>query len=170
MSRTDLAEHPRVRPARLAGWAPLAARLVLAIVLGLAGLAKLRDLTAAGRTVALYRIGPAGLAPLIGGVLPFIEVALAVLLLAGLAVRAAAAATAGLLVVYVAAITSVWVRGMSIDCGCFGGGGAVSTGSAHGYAVDIMRDLVLVGVAGFLVLGPADRFAVDHWALEVKEH
>ena len=35
---------------------------------------------------------------------------------------------AGLMAVFIAGVISVWVRGLSIDCGCFGGGGAVPEG------------------------------------------
>ncbi|MFE2515490.1 MauE/DoxX family redox-associated membrane protein [Streptomyces mirabilis] len=152
-----------------AGAARLAARLLLAAVLAYAGLVKMGDLTEAGRTVALYRIVPDDSAQLVGGVLPFVEVALALLLVAGLATRAAAAGAAVLLVAYVAAIASVWARGMSIDCGCFGGGGTLSGGAARGYALDIARDLVLLGAAALLIQNPRTRYALDGWVLDPKE-
>ena len=166
--RTERTRSPGSRRKQLREWAPVIARLVLAAVLALAGLAKVRDLTAAGRTVALYRIGPPEFAPLVGGVLPFIELALAVLLVTGLASRATATATAGLRVGYVGAITSVWVRSISIDCGCFAHTASVGAGSARTYSVDILRDLILLAMAGFLIRRPGTRYALDHWVLEVK--
>ncbi|MET7483297.1 MauE/DoxX family redox-associated membrane protein [Streptomyces sp. NPDC005538] len=152
-----------------AGRARLAARLLLAAVLAYAGLVKIGDLTEAGRTVALYRIVPADSAQLVGGVLPFVEVALALLLAAGLATRAAAAGAAVLLLAYAAAIASVWARGMSIDCGCFGGGGTLSGGAVRGYALDIGRDLLLLGAAAPLIRNPRTRYALDGWVLDPKE-
>ena len=146
-----------------------AARLLLAAVLGYAGLVKVQDLTEAGRTVALYRIVPDDSAQLVGGVLPFIELALALLLVVGLATRAVAVATAVLMAVYIAAITSVWARGLSIDCGCFSSGGALTSGAERGYAIDIARDLVFLGAAVLLVRNPRTRYALDRWVLDVKE-
>jgi uncharacterized membrane protein YphA (DoxX/SURF4 family) len=163
------AAHPRTAAWTRAGVARLAARLLLAAVLAYAGLVKTADLTAAGRTVALYRIVPDDRAQLIGGVLPFVEVALALLLAAGLATRAAAVGATVLLVAYVAAIASVWARGMSIDCGCFGGGGTLSGGAERGYARDIARDLVLLGAAALLIRNPRTRYALDSWVLDPKE-
>ncbi|MFF3175409.1 MauE/DoxX family redox-associated membrane protein [Streptomyces sp. NPDC057900] len=150
-------------------WAPTAARIVLAVVLGYAGLVKIRDLNDAGRSVAVYRIVPDDLAELIGGALPFAEIAVALLLVAGLATRVAAVVTAVLLAVYVAAIVSVWARGMSIDCGCFGGGGTLTSGAERGYAIDIARDLVLLGAAALLIRNPRTRYALDRWVLDTKE-
>ncbi|MCX5261880.1 DoxX family membrane protein [Streptomyces canus] len=168
------ADVTRAAPTRTAAWtragvARLAARLLLAAVLAYAGLVKTVDLTEAGRTVALYRIVPDDQAQLIGGVLPFVEVALALLLAVGLATRAAAVGATVLLVAYVAAIASVWARGMSIDCGCFGGGGTLSGGAERGYALDIARDLVLLGAAALLIRNPRTRYALDSWVLDPKE-
>ncbi|NJQ01244.1 MauE/DoxX family redox-associated membrane protein [Streptomyces zingiberis] len=151
------------------GWPGSVARLLLAVVLGYAGLVKMGDLAEAGRVAALYRIVPEDWAQLVGGVLPFVEVALALLLGAGLATRTAAMGAAALFVVYVAAIASVWARGLSIDCGCFGGGGTLSAGAERGYAIDIARDLVLLAAAVLLIRNPRTRYALDRWVLDPKE-
>ena len=152
-----------------AGLVRLAARLALAAVLAYAALVKVGDLTEAGRTVALYRIVPDDQAQLVGGVLPFVELAIALLLAAGLATRIAAVGAAVLLVVYAAAIASVWARGMSIDCGCFGGGGTLTDGAERGYVLDIARDLVLLGAAALLIRNPRTPCALDAWVLDPKE-
>jgi uncharacterized membrane protein YphA (DoxX/SURF4 family) len=156
-----------VRLAKL--WTGTAARLVLAVVLSYAGLVKIQDLTAAGRSVAVYRIVPTDAAQFVGGVLPFVEVAVGLLLALGLAIRATAAVTAALMATYIAAIVSVWVRGLSIDCGCFGGGGALTGGAQRGYLVDIARDLLFLGAAVLLVRHPRTRYALDRWVLDAKE-
>lgn len=150
-------------------WMGTAARLLLAVVLSYAGLVKIQDLTEAGRTVALYRIVPEDSAQLVGGVLPFIELALALLLVVGLATRAVAVATAVLMVTYIAAIASVWARGLSIDCGCFSSGGSVTSGAERGYVIDIARDLAFLGAAVLLIWNPRTRYALDRWVLDTKE-
>ncbi|MEV5048419.1 MauE/DoxX family redox-associated membrane protein [Streptomyces griseoincarnatus] len=150
-------------------WAGTAARIVLAAVLGYAGWVKVQDLTAAGRTVALYRLVPEESAQLVGAAVAFVELALALLLLAGLATRAVAAVTALLMVTYIAAIASVLARGMSIDCGCFSSGGTLTGGAERGYVVDIARDLAFLGAAAFLITRPRTRYALDRLVLETKE-
>jgi uncharacterized membrane protein YphA (DoxX/SURF4 family) len=141
------------------------ARLGLAAVWLIAGGAKVGDLAGSGRAVAAYRLMPGELARIIGAALPFIELALGALLLLGLATRLAAAISAALLAVYVVGIASVWARGLSIDCGCFGGGGQLAAGQHPSYAPDIARDVGLLLVAGLLVVWPRTRFALDEWLL-----
>jgi uncharacterized membrane protein YphA (DoxX/SURF4 family) len=159
-----------VRTLRLAEvWTGTAARLVLAVVLSYAGLVKILDITAAGRSVAVYRIVPTDAAQFVGGMLPFVEMAIGLLLALGLATRATAAVTAALMATYIAAIVSVWARGLSIDCGCFGSGGALTGGAQRGYLVDIARDLLFLGAAVLLVRNPRTRYALDRWVLDVKE-
>ncbi|WP_059005885.1 MauE/DoxX family redox-associated membrane protein [Streptomyces specialis] len=150
-------------------WTGTAARLTLAAVLGFAGAVKFQDLAVADRSVAAYQIVPAETALLVGTALPFIEVAIAVLLAVGLATRAMATLTALLMAAYTAAIASVWARGLSIDCGCFGGGGTLTSGAERGYVIDIARDLLFLGAAVFLIRHPRTRYALDRRLLDVKE-
>ena len=130
-----LVEKPGDRRRRSSGrssavtpWLSTGARVVLGVVLLVAGAAKIVDPQASVAAVRAYELLPDGVATGVGWGLPFVEVALGVLLLAGIAVRPAALATAALLAVFVVAVASAAARGLSIDCGCFGGGGPVSPG------------------------------------------
>jgi hypothetical protein len=60
-------------------------------------------------------------------------------------------------------IASAWARGLSIDCGCFGGGGQLGPGRHPNYAPEILRDVGLLLVAAFLVSWPRTRLAIDEW-------
>jgi uncharacterized membrane protein YphA (DoxX/SURF4 family) len=150
------------------GWAGTAARLLLAVVWAVAGWSKVSDLAASGRTVNAYRLMPFEVAKIVGAALPFVELALALLLVIGLATRLAAAVSAGLLVVYIGGIASVWARGLSIDCGCFGGGGQLAAGVHPNYFWDIARDVALLAVAVFLLRTPRTRIAVDNYVLGLE--
>lgn len=150
-------------------WTAFAARLLLAGVFAYAGMVKLGDVQEAGRTVAAYQIVSAESAEPVGTMLATFEVALAVLLLVGLAVRLTAAATAALVITYIVAIVSVWARGLSIDCGCFGGGGELTDGAEWGYVVDIARDIGLLAAAAVLIRAAPTPYALDRWVLGVKE-
>src|SRR5262249_58066732 len=89
-------ENRRRIPASWWPWCSTAGRLVLAGVWGWAGVAKLGDPDAAVRAVRAYDILPETFVKPFAWGLPFVELALAVLLLVGLATRPAAWASAGL--------------------------------------------------------------------------
>ena len=143
------------------GWATFVARVALAGVWAWAGLAKMADPDAATRAVRAYELFPEALVKPIAWGLPFAELALALLLLIGLACRPAAWVSAVLFLAFIAMIGSAWARGLSIDCGCFGGGGAIGGVDGAKYAQEIVRDLVFVGFALFVVLGPGSALSLD---------
>jgi uncharacterized membrane protein YphA (DoxX/SURF4 family) len=141
-------------------WISTVARIVVGGVLLVAGTLKAVDPQGSVRAVRAYELLPQGAATLVGWGLPFLEIVLGVLLLAGIAVRPAAVVTAALLVVLILAVASVAVRGLSIDCGCFGGGGPVPAGQTA-YAAEIARDLGLLAAAIWLVARPQSRLSLE---------
>jgi uncharacterized membrane protein YphA (DoxX/SURF4 family) len=136
-----------------------AARLLVGGVFVVAGAVKLPDPAAAERAVRAYRLLPEGLVPAAAFGLPVVEIAVGLALLAGVWVRTAAALSSVMLAGYVAAIASVWARGLSIDCGCFGNGGQVAAGRTA-YPAEIARDVGLLLVALALVRWPRSRLAL----------
>ncbi|MCU7825345.1 DoxX family membrane protein [Kitasatospora sp. DSM 101779] len=143
-------------------WIGLAARLGLAVVWGWAGLAKVADPAEAAQAVRAYEILPESLVKPVGYGLPFLELALALLLLIGLGTRLVAAVSALLLLTFIAGIASAWARGISIDCGCFGGGGAIDASKTE-YFQEILRDSGFLLLALWLVFRPRTKFSVDSW-------
>jgi uncharacterized membrane protein YphA (DoxX/SURF4 family) len=160
---TDPGTGPARTPSRrpLAPHASLAGRLVLAAVLAASGWPKLTDPDGTLRSVRAFRLLPEAVVPAFGYALPAVELVLAALLLAGLVTRAAAAVAAGLLVMFLIGIAAAWARGMSIDCGCFGVGGATVADPVRGYVIDLLRDAALLALAGWLVLRPSSPFSAD---------
>ncbi|GAA5163391.1 MauE/DoxX family redox-associated membrane protein [Ornithinimicrobium tianjinense] len=140
-------------------------RLVVGGVLLVAGGLKLVDLTGAVQSVVAYQLFPYEVARFIGTTLPVVEVAVGLLLLLGLLTRAAAAAAALLLLAFVLGIVSAWARGLSIDCGCFGSGGPVAPEDTR-YLSEILRDLGLIILSGWLVVRPRSLFSVDEHLLK----
>lgn len=143
----------------------MAARLLLGGVLLAAGGLKLSMPTDSASAVAAYKILPANLAHLVGYALPWLEVAIALLLIIGIMVRPAAVVGGAIMIVFTAAIASVWARGLLIDCGCFGGGGALDPSLAaqvhRTYFIEIMRDLGLALTAVYLYLFPYGKFSIE---------
>ncbi|HEU4422700.1 MAG TPA: MauE/DoxX family redox-associated membrane protein [Pilimelia sp.] len=144
-------------------WLGTAARLGLAVVWLAAGASKISDLAASGRAVNAYQLMSYDIAKVVGAALPFVEIALGVLLLVGLATRLAAIVSAALLVVFIAGITSAWARGLAIECGCFGGGGELGAGQSPSYGPEIARDVAFLLLAAFLIVWPRTRLSVDSW-------
>ncbi len=143
------------------GWISLVGRVGLGVVWIVAGSSKIGDLAASGRAVNAYRLLPYDAATFLGAALPFLEIALGVLLIVGLATRVGAVVSVLLLAVFIAGIASAWVRGLRIDCGCFGGGGDLAANQQPTYFSETIRDIALLLVAGFLVIFPRSRFSLD---------
>jgi uncharacterized membrane protein YphA (DoxX/SURF4 family) len=129
------------------------ARLGLAAVWLISGVLQALDPDATYIAVRAYDVLPRAVVPPVALVLPWLEIALGVLLLAGVATRAVAAASAALLLVFVVGVVQAWARGLSIDCGCFGGGGAVAPGETT-YGWELLRDASFLLMAGWLVARP----------------
>jgi uncharacterized membrane protein YphA (DoxX/SURF4 family) len=114
---------------------------------------------------AAYKILPTDIAHLAGYILPWFEVALAIFLILGIFIRPAAIASALLMLMFIGAIASVWARGMLIDCGCLGGGGAIDPSKATEarikYAIDIVRDIAFVGMCLYIFKYPYGKLSLD---------
>jgi uncharacterized membrane protein YphA (DoxX/SURF4 family) len=152
----------------VAPWLATAARLLLGGVFLVAGLLKIPDPAAAVRAVRAYRLLPEALVAPVAFGLPVVEIAVGLALIVGVFVRTAAIASAVLLVVFLAGVGSAWARGLQIDCGCFGGGGAVAAADTA-YPAEILRDSALLLVALALARWPRSRLALGGRPLPEEE-
>lgn len=142
-------------------WAGLVARLVTGGVWIVAGALKLPDPAASVRAVRAYDLLPESVTPTFGHLLPIVEVVMGVALVLGLLTRGAAVISSLLFVMFIVGIASVWARGISIECGCFGGGGTRAD-AASSYPWEIARDLGLLALSLLLVTWRRTRLALDH--------
>jgi uncharacterized membrane protein YphA (DoxX/SURF4 family) len=138
----------------------LLARIALAAIWLVSGLIKAVDPRQTLVAVRGYRIFPESVVTVVAAALPYLEIALGVLLLIGLATRLAAVLSAVLLVAFIAGVISAAARGLSIDCGCFGGGGDIGAGQTA-YAAEILRDAGFLLLAGYLIVRPDTPLSVD---------
>lgn len=139
-------------------WVSTVARVALAAVFLIASLAKIGDTEAMVRAVRAYQILPEGAVRPVAYALPYLELALGILLLLGVATRFVAGIAVVFLLVFIGAVSSAGLRGLKIDCGCFGGGGAVQ--HTH-YLQEIFRDIGFLVIAGWLVVFPFSRLSLD---------
>lgn len=141
-------------------WTGLVARLVLGGVLLVAGGLKVTHLDTSRTAVRAYDLMPVDVANFIGTLLPMLEIVLGVLLILGLLTRGSALIGGLLMAAFIAGIASAWARGLTIDCGCFGGGGSVAENKTK-YLQEILRDAGLVLCAAWLVVRPRSRWSLD---------
>ena len=137
-------------------------RVVVGAVWLVAGVLKLPDPAENVRAVRAYQLLPENVVPVVGHGLPILEILLGVCLLLGLVTRVAAVVSSALLIVFIVGIASAWARGLSIECGCFGGGAGPTENATAAYPWDIARDVGLLLVSLWLVWRPRTPWAMDN--------
>lgn len=124
-------------------------RLALAVVLIVSAIAKLRDREGTREAVRAFGVPPA----LVGSVatgLPFVEIALAALLVApDPAATVGAVGSLALLAAFTVAIIVNLARGRRPECGCFG---SISRGHPIGWR-SVVRNVGLMALAGVSLIG-----------------
>ncbi len=126
----------------------LVLRLGLGAVFSYAAWSKLREpWMLFAMSVDAYHVLPEWGAVLVARTLPWLELLLALLLVAGVGKRITTVASSGLLAVFFALMVRSYARGEGIDCGCFGPGEAISP-------VTLLRDGGLLAVS-LLLTGAA---------------
>lgn len=98
----------------------LAARLLIGFIFILSGVEKAADTGAFAEAVANYQILPRFLVNLTAVTLPWIELTAGLLMLMGIRVKENSALLSALLFIFIVAIAASMIRGLDINCGCFG--------------------------------------------------
>ena len=141
-------------------WLTLLIRLGLGGVLLVAGYLKAIHPQKSAMAVRAYELLPISIANFFGYVLPWFEIGVGALLILGVAVKISALLGGLTMIMFIVAIAQAWARGLSIDCGCFGGGGAIDPDQTK-YLEEILRDLGFTLMALFLYRFPKGRFGLD---------
>jgi len=139
----------------------LLVRLILGVVLLVAGGAKITSPASSALAVRAYKILPYDVAGYVGYALPVVEILIGLLLVAGLFTRVAAIVGGLLMLAFIVGISWAWAHGYSIDCGCFGGGGTIAASQTQ-YPLEVLRDVGLVVCAVWLVVRPRTAYSLDH--------
>ena len=143
--------NPKVVPAVV-----LVVRVVLGAIFLVAGASKVGHAAEFAQQIAAFRLLPQPVIAPMALVLPFLELLLGGYLVIGLFTRVAAWIAALLLLAFDGAIASAVVRGMTLNCGCFGTHDTTVTTWA-----EVARDAVFVLLALFVALRPPGMLALD---------
>ena len=141
-------------------WLGLLARLIVGGVWIVAGALKVTDPNTSIQAVKAYDLLPTSVVEPVGYLLPALELVVGLALVLGVMTRGAATISALLFVAFIIGIASAWARGLEIDCGCFGGGGA-DPDAASKYPWEIARDVGLLALSGYLVWLRSSRLSLD---------
>lgn len=142
-------------------WLSLLVRLAMAGILVFAALPKLVDIPQSVRAVRAYRLLPEEIVPFVGTMLPFLELALALLLVLGAFTRLASIVWLVMMAAFLTGVIWAWSTGLTIDCGCFGGGGEVDASETN-YPIHLLERLGFIALGTYLAIWPRSRFSVDN--------
>jgi uncharacterized membrane protein YphA (DoxX/SURF4 family) len=140
---------------RQSDYLSLAFRVVVGIVFLFTGLTKVVAPGDFALTIQNYQIIPEISTNLIAVLLPWLEIFGGILLLSGLFGRGSALLLAALTIVFIIALTSAYLRGLNIECGCYGQGTKITLDK-------ILLDVGLLLACLHLIKFPAKKFALDH--------
>jgi len=135
------------------GYAVHAISLGVAAVFIYAGIDKIRDPLQFADSIAAFAILPAVLINLLAMGLPPFEIASGLLLIGPWTRRVGSLAVAVILVVFMIALSSALLRGLTLDCGCFG----VGAPSRPRMWLELALDAVLLSGALFVYLRSISR-------------
>ena len=120
-------------------------RILIAALFLFAAISKLLDPSSFAQQIANYQLTPWPGTAALAVFLPALELCVGICLLFGRWESGALVWLAVLLVIFSGALLSAILRGLSIDCGCFGRS-VENTGTLW----PLLRNLVLLAVTGFL--------------------
>lgn len=122
-----------------------ACQIAIGAILAGAGLAKIGDLASFAIQIHNFRLLPIPLENLVTMTLPWIEVVAALALILGIRARAGGLVAAALMALFTLAVFVALVRGLDIECGCFG--------TSDASRVGIVKVLQNCGMLALAVIG-----------------
>jgi uncharacterized membrane protein YphA (DoxX/SURF4 family) len=130
-------------------------RVLVGLVFIYASIDKLANPAYFAGTIQNYQILPDSLINLVAIILPWLELICGILLISGLWHQSAAILISTLIIIFILAIGSVILRGLDIQCGCFGSGSAANFGR-------IVEDLFLLAFSLQIVFNPSSKLSLEN--------
>ena len=136
----------------------LTIRIIVGFVFIFAAISKAAEPELFARSIANYKLLPIFLINIIAIILPWIELCAGVLLFFGVSVKENSAILSGLLLIFIIAIAISLIRGLDIECGCFG--------TVDGAKIGVQKLLENFGllILGFILI----IFNSNTWSLSGK--
>ncbi|HEX8254481.1 MAG TPA: MauE/DoxX family redox-associated membrane protein [Thermoanaerobaculia bacterium] len=134
-------------------WLTIRVQLALGAIFIAAALPKISDPPSFAHMIYNYRILPGGLINITALVMPWVELLAGLALVIGVWIRPARTLIAGMLLVFIVAISINLLRNNAIDCGCFD---VSAAGKTHEEQIRdmwmvILRDLGMLLMVGQMV-------------------
>jgi uncharacterized membrane protein YphA (DoxX/SURF4 family) len=130
-------------------------RLVLGIIFIYAGFEKIAQPADFALTIQNYDMIPPVLTNLVAITLPWLEFYCGIFLIIGLFLRASGGIIAMLMMLFIIALTTALIRGLNIDCGCYGMESQITISR-------ILEDIGLLFMALYVILFPGSKLALDN--------
>ena len=140
-------------------FAVLLARLILGFMFILVGVGKIAGAEHFAKEIGNYRMLPEMLVNIMAITLPWIELAVGIMILYGIRLKANAALAAGLLLVFIIAVGTAWGRGLNINCGCYSNIAQQTVGLPK-----ILENLGLMLLAAIIYFFPRKEFCIESYS------
>ena len=132
----------------------LLCRVILGVILIYASIDKIVHPAEFAKAIGNYNVLPFGLENLLGIVLPILELLVGICLVLGIMLDGSAIITAGMMTVFIIALSQAMIRGIDINCGCFKV--TVENGGHQVGLRRIIEDFLFLGMS-LMVLSRGER-------------
>ena len=133
-------------------WLYWGGRLLLGAIFIYAAIVKMNSPQEFAETIAAYQILPRSTIDIVAFGLPLFELGCGLLVLSGFHLRVGSLGILAMLFAFCGALVLAQLRGLSLDCGCFG---SHSLFNASPW-IAFIRDLVLLALAAFIYRSGSD--------------
>ena len=132
----------------------LLCRVILGVILIYASIDKIVHPAEFAKAIGNYNVLPFGLENLLGIVLPILELLVGICLVLGIMLDGSAIIAAGMMTVFIIALSQAMIRGIDINCGCFKV--TVENGGHQVGVRRIIEDFLFLGMS-LMVLSRGER-------------
>ena len=148
MEQAEARLNGRTSPRTILDWLPLVARVLVGAVFIAASIEKILDPAAFADLVANHDLLPL---PVVNGfaiILPWLEILIGVLLIAGIWIPGSVLLANALLIMFASALGINMLRGVDVHCGCF----TTHPAGSPDMLATLLRDFIILIPSGYLAV------------------
>jgi len=142
-------------------------RIIIGGIFLVSGLAKISDPVRLLFTLRDFKLFPEIIVPFTAIYLPWLEFILGLLIIVGLLYRTSSLMLAFLNFAFMLAILSVIIRGMEIDCGCFGLLADMLKIPDMADMKAVIRNLIFIGISIYIFKAKKTAFSLENYFKKV---